>query len=385
MKFFHLSDLHIGRQLHHYNLKEDQEVILQEIVSYAETLRPDAVIIAGDIYDKSVPSAEAVTVFDEFLTRIATISPAIWVLIISGNHDSAQRLQYAAGILKFHHIYVAGNVPASEEEFIQKVTLQDEYGEIDVYMLPFLKPSYVRNLWEEAPETYSDAVSMLIEREDIDYNGRRNILVSHQFYTGGKGPDTCDSESISVVGIDNVDTEAVEAFDYVALGHLHGAQSVGKEHIRYCGTPLKYSVSESGHQKSITVVTLKGKGQPPVIECIPLHPLRDVKKKRGLLKDIIEGAQEQEKDDYVSVTITDDTDPYKPKEQLEKVYTHILEVRVDNARTRKKLEEFQEELTLTDPFTAFGQFFLEMQGREMDEEEIEIIKEVFDYAKGEES
>lgn len=385
MKFFHLSDLHIGKQLHRYNLKEDQQVILKEVITYAKELRPDAIVIAGDIYDKSVPSAEAVNVFDEFLTDLSEITPEIPILIISGNHDSPDRLKYASEILKRHHIYLAGNVPERPEEHIEKVTLHDAYGEVDFYLLPFMKPAYVKNIFVDGtPETYSDAVKESIKREKIDYKDKRNVLVSHQFYVGEKAesPETCDSEVFSVGGIDNVDIGSVKEFDYVALGHLHGAQCIGKPEIRYCGTLLKYSVSESTQNKSLTVVTLKAKGEKPEIENYPLHPLRDVRKKKGTLDEIIKEAQETEKDDYISITLTDEIDPYKPKEQLERIFSHILEIRVDNQRTRTKLKEMDEELVMKDPFTSFAEFYKEMQGREMNGEEETIMKEIFDKAKG---
>ena len=385
MKFFHLSDLHIGKQLHRYNLKEDQQVILKEVITYAKELRPDAIAIAGDIYDKSVPSAEAVNVFDEFLTDLSEITPEIPILIISGNHDSPDRLKYASEILKRHHIYLAGNVPERPEEHIEKVTLHDAYGEVNFYLLPFMKPAYVKNIFVDGtPETYSDAVKEIIKREKIDYKDKRNVLVSHQFYVGEKAesPETCDSEVFSVGGIDNVDIGSVKEFDYVALGHLHGAQCIGKPEIRYCGTLLKYSVSESTQNKSLTVVTLKAKGEKPGIENYPLHPLRDVRKKKGTLDEIIKEAQETEKDDYISITLTDEIDPYKPKEQLERIFSHILEIRVDNQRTRTKLKEMDEELVMKDPFTSFAEFYKEMQGREMNGEEETIMKEIFDKAKG---
>ena len=204
MRFFHLSDLHIGRQLHHYNLREDQEHILGEVISYAETLRPDAIVIAGDIYDKSVPSGEAVTVFDDFLTRLSQIEPTIPVFIIAGNHDSPQRLDYASRLLGSRSIYIAGKAPESEEEHLKRITLTDEFGAVNFYLLPFLKPGYVRLLsGGELPESYTAAVRTVLEREEMDW-AERNVLVTHQFYTGsGCVPDTCDSENISVGGIDN--------------------------------------------------------------------------------------------------------------------------------------------------------------------------------------
>ena len=377
MKFFHLSDLHIGKQLHHYNLKEDQEHILREVIEYAKQISPDAVVIAGDIYDKSVPSAEAVAVFDDFLTSLAQIEPAIPIIMIAGNHDSAQRLDYASRILGFHNIFIAGNPPEEKEDYIKKVTLMDEMGEVHFYLLPFLKPGYVKNVLAEPAESYSEAVAKLIEREQIDW-AQRNVLVSHQFYMGnGQIPATCDSENISVGGIDQVDIASIRQFDYAALGHLHGAQKVLAEHIRYCGTLLKYSVSEAGQEKSLHVVTLGEKGSETVIERLPLHPLRNVRKLRGNLADIIEEAKPENKDDYVSITLTDEVDPYKPKEQLEKVYTHILEIRMDNTRTRQRLEDFQEEIRLASPLEIFGDFYKEIQGRELSEDENNIMTEVW--------
>lgn len=387
MRFFHLSDLHIGKQLHHYNLKEDQEHILQEVVSYAEELRPDAILISGDIYDKSVPSGEAVSIFDDFLTRLSSLRPAIPLMIIAGNHDSAQRLDYASRLLGSHQVYIAGKAPETEGEYLKKVTLSDEYGEMDFWLLPFLKPGYVRALnGGETPGTYTEAVKAVLEREEIDRE-KRNVLLSHQFYTGGgETPFTCDSEILSVGGTDNVDVSAAEGFDYVALGHLHGAQRAGADHIRYCGTLLKYSVSEAGQEKSLHLVELKEKGTPPEVEKLKLHPLRDVRRIRGTLEEIIAEAQDGSGgrcDDYVSVTLTDEIDPYKPKEQLERVYSHILEVRMDNERTRKKLEFSDEEIRMGDPLEIFADFYREMQGRGMSEEETEIMQQVFEGAKEE--
>lgn len=387
MKFFHLSDLHIGKQLHHYSLKEDQEAILSEVAGYAKALHPEAVVIAGDVYDRSVPSAEAVTVFDQFLTQLSEIVPSIPVLIISGNHDSGERLMYASNILERHHIHLAGNALRDREERLRKVTLKDSFGEVDFYLLPFLKPSYVRNVFEgEQPNTYTDAVQRILEREEIDYQNRRNVLVSHQFYTGNMSdacPATCDSEIFCVGGIENVDIRVVKDFDYVALGHLHSPQSVGSPHIRYCGTLLKYSVSECSHVKTLTVVTLGEKGKPPLIDLLPLHPLRDVKKKTGSLQDIIGQAAADEREDFISVTLTEDTEAYKPKEQLEKVFQHILEVRVDNARTRQKLRRLDEELTMKDPLQSFEDFYEEIQGVKLKEEEREIMRQIFEQVKEE--
>ncbi|MFR5505876.1 MAG: exonuclease SbcCD subunit D [[Ruminococcus] torques] len=382
MKFIHLSDLHIGKHLYHYNMKEDQEHILEEVIGYTEKLRPDAVVIAGDIYDKSVPSAEAVAVFDDFLTRLSSVSPQVSILIIAGNHDSAQRLDYASRLLGSRGIYIAGKAPETEKEHLKKVVLKDEYGPVNFYLLPFLKPGYVRLLCGDAGQLYRGC-RCGFGREDMTFRAKRTL--SHQFYTGnGETPETCDSELFSVGGIDNVDISAISRFDYAALGHLHKAQRVGAEHIRYCGTLLKYSVSEADLEKSLHLVTIGQKKEAVTIEKFPLHPLRDVQKVRGCLSEILSLADPKKRDDYVSVTLTDEIDPYRPKEQLEKVYSRILEVRTDNERTRKKLEFKDEDIRMENPLETFSDFYEEMHGRKMSLEEAEMMTQIFDDVKGEE-
>lgn len=390
MRFFHLSDLHIGKQLHNYNLREDQEHILTEVIEYAKELRPDAIVIAGDIYDKSVPSGEAVTIFDEFLTELSLLEPKIPVLMIAGNHDSAQRLDYASRILGAQQIYIAGNAPETSEEYLKSVTLEDEYGTVHFYLLPFLKPGFVRGVFGgEVPVSYQDAVEKLLKRETecgkeheaLDWQ-ERNVLVTHQFYTGsGQEAQTCDSEIFSVGGLDRIDSSVIEKFDYVALGHLHGAQVAGKEQIRYCGTLLKYSVSEAKQEKRLHVVTLGEKGTPVQVETYPLHPLRDVRQIRGKLEEILSSAKPEEKGDYVSVTLTDEVDPYRPKEQLERVYSHILEVRIDNQRTRQLLNEIDQDDTFSDVLSVFSEFYKEIQGKELSEEEIKIMEKIIEQGE----
>ena len=382
MRLFHLSDLHIGKQLHGYNLKDDQIVVFEQIVSEVTKQRPDVIMIAGDIYDKSVPSAEAVNVFDEFLTELSNIEPSIPILIIAGNHDSPERLEFASQILGKNNIYIAGMPPRNKEDFIKKITLTDEFGEIDFYLLPFMKPGYVRNVFEEPIDNYDEALRRIIERENIDYT-RRNVLISHQFYTAGdKETVRSDSELISVGGIDNVDISAIAKFDYVALGHIHGPQQVGHEHIRYCGTPLKYSVSEKNHNKAILCVSIGDKNTPIELEKIEFEPTRDVREIKGKLQEVIAAATKDNKDDFISVILIDEDDSlYKPKDQLMDVYSHILEVKVDNQRTRNMLEDADEVEKITDPFLAFEKFFFAMQSRDMTEDEKNIIIEIINNAK----
>ena len=384
MKLFHISDLHIGKQLHYYNLKDNQVELLEQMVEKAREYQPAAILIAGDIYDKSVPSAEAYAVFDQFLNDLSEIKPSIPILIIAGNHDSPERLNYASSFLEKHKIYISVMPPQKEEEYLKKVVLEDEYGDVNFYLLPFTKPGYVRHLFEEGVVTsYDTAITSLIERENIDYN-QRNVLISHQFYiSGDTTPETCESEQvyISVGGIDSVDIASVKQFDYIALGHLHGSQQIGAKQIRYCGTPLKYSVSEEKHVKSITLVTLGEKAADIVIDKIPLIARQDVRREKGTLSEIISRATEENRHDYISVTLTDETDIYKPKDQLEEHYDHILEIKVENSRTRAQLENISGEATVLDPFEAFKEFYQEMQCVSMCEEEENIMADIINKVK----
>lgn len=385
MRFFHLSDLHIGRHFHYYNMKEDQVYILDQVIEAAKRERPDAVVIAGDIYDKSMPSAEAVTVFNDFLTSLSRLTPAIPVLLVGGNHDSAERLEFASEILDRQNIYIAGIPPARPEEHLKKVEFEDAYGKSVFYLLPFVKPGYVRRVFEEgqAPDTYDGAVRGLIDREEIDPDVR-NVIVSHQFYTsGGEEPVRSDSETVSVGGIDQVDVSALAPFDYAALGHIHRRQKIGRGNAWYCGTLLKYSVSESRDTKVLTMVELREKGAEPLISIIPLTPLRDVREERGTLEEILKKYGHNESgsnktDDYVSVTLTDERELYQPREQLERIFPYLLELKMDNARMRRQMQEEEELLDLSDPAKVFARFFEEMQGRPMDEREEEVFKKIME-------
>lgn len=374
MKFFHLSDLHIGKQLHRYHMAEEQRHILKQIVELARTMQPDAVIIAGDVYDSPVPSAEAVSIFDAFLTALNEMEPQPAVLVIAGNHDSARRLDFASSILAKHKVHIAGMPPMREDEFIDRVTLNDAYGEVDFYLLPFVKPMYVRHLFGEENLTYDLAVRRLIEREKIDKT-KRNVIVSHQFYTAGaKEPMVSDSEVRLVGGIENVDISVLEPFSYAALGHIHRPQKIGREYYRYCGTPLAYSASEAGDDKSITMVEFTEPENEPIIRKLPLVPMRKVRKLKGKLAEILAQVKDEERHDFVSITLTDEVEAYQPKERLEECFDHILEIRIDNARTRKLLEFSDDDMENLNPYEAFARFFEEMNGREMTEQEDAVIR-----------
>lgn len=327
MKLIHLSDLHIGKRVNEYSMLEDQRYILTQIVGIIDEAKPDAVIIAGDVYDKPVPSAEAVALFDEFLFKLSKRN--LQVFVLSGNHDSAERIAFASRLIEKSGIYMSPVYDGT----VTPVTLSDENGELDVYMLPFVKPSHVRRFYEKDDiVSYTDAVRVAINNMNIDKN-HRNLLITHQFVTGSS---RCDSEEISVGGADNVDAAVFEDFDYVALGHIHGPQNCGSERIRYCGTPLKYSFSEANHNKSVTVVELFEKGNLKV-DTIPLTPLRDMKEIKGkydeiMSRDFYEGTTYT--DDYMHITLTDEEDIFDALGKLRIVYKNLMKLDYDNKRTR---------------------------------------------------
>ena len=391
MKLFHLSDLHIGKLLCGYSLRENQERVLSRIVAYAQEEHPDAILICGDIYDKSAPSGEAYVMFDRFLEALSEIRPRIPVFIIAGNHDSPERLSYASAFLEKHSIYLSVFPPVREDEYLKKITLEDEYGPVDFYLLPFLKPGYLRPLLPEGSAfSYEEAVRFLLSREKID-SGRRNVILSHQFYMAGQSePETCDSEVAVAMagGLDRIDISVLDAFDYAALGHLHGSQKVGRMSARYCGTPYKYSVSEEHHHKAVTVVELGKKGEEPQLRFLPLSGLQDVRRLRGTLDEVLAAAESAAPSpsavqpsvsgvchDFVSVTITDEQEPYRIRERLEERYDHLLEFRVDNARTRARMAESgTENDPAPEPMEAFRQFYETVNHTPLPEEGERIMK-----------
>ncbi len=386
MKFFHLSDLHIGKQLNGYSLRVNQEQVLGQVAAYAGEERPDAILICGDIYDKSAPSGEAYTIFDRFLSELAAIRPQIPVLIIAGNHDSPERLSYASSFLEAHGIYLSVFPPRTEGERLKKVVLEDGYGPVAFYLLPFLKPGYVRPLFEEGTiDGYESAVRAVLDREEID-GSIRNVILSHQFYAGGgTDPQVCESETAMVMagGLDRVDVSVLDRFDYAALGHLHGAQRVGRDSARYCGTPCKYSVSEEHHHKGVTVVELGEKGEEPRISFLPLKSPQDVRRVKGSLAEAAAQAGDGVCHDFVSVTITDEDDSYRIRERLGEVYDHMLELRLENGRTRRRLEEDGEEIPVLQPMEAFRQFFQAVRHEPLSEGEERIMESLIQEAKEE--
>lgn len=380
MKFFHLSDLHIGLKLFNRDLQEDQAFILKKIAALAEYEQPDAVVIAGDIYDKSVPSAEAVSVFDAFLRELTSVLPNAEILLISGNHDSAGRIDCYRGILARQHVHMIGQPPRTPQEYIEKVTLSDSYGAVNFYLLPFVKPTMIKEITGTREDgsnlSYDEAVRVLIGREQID-GEQRNVIVSHQFYLP-KGStadeiERADSEIRTVGNIDEVCADVLEQFDYAALGHIHKPMKAGSEKIRYCGTPLACSVSEAGQEKGILVVELGEKGTEPQIRKLPLIPMRSVCVKKGELAELLRHPSE----DYVSLVLTDrvDLDVIDMQERLRQAFPNLLEIRRENA-WRADYSQLVLTAHIPEPYDLCRAFL-----GKLDDASLELLQDVVNTAK----
>ena len=378
MRFFHLSDLHIGLKLMNHDLSEDQRHVFKEIAEYAGERQPDAIVIAGDIYDKAVPSAEAVELFDEFVMMLTEAAPKAELMMISGNHDSGSRVNVFRGILSRHHIHMIGLPPRSDDERIEKVTLKDENGPVNFYLLPFVKPSMVRGIVAkegEAGLSYEESLRRLFAREDINTD-ERNVLVSHQFFLpsgeDAQNIERMESEICTVGNVDAVSAELLKPFDYAALGHIHKPMKVGSELIRYCGTPLACSVSEAGQEKGVIEVTLEAKGEIKT-EVLPLKPLREVRVLKGTLEEILA----QPSDDYVTVIMTDmnENDSFDMQDRLHFAFTHLLEIR----REENRATDYQVELTglkHLDAYELCTEFL-----SDLNEEEKDILRDVINTVR----
>lgn len=367
MKLIHLSDLHLGKRVNEFSMLEDQAFILQEILRIIDEEQPQAVLLAGDIYDKSVPSGEAVQLFDGFLWELS--SRKLQVFVISGNHDSPERLSFGGRLMEGSGIHLS---PVYSGK-VEPVVLEDAYGPVNVYLLPFLKPAHVRRYFpEEEIGSYTEALGKAVEALEI-HKEQRNVLVTHQFVTGAS---RSDSEEISVGGSDNVDASVFDAFDYVALGHIHGPQNIGSPRIRYCGTPLKYSFSEAGQQKSVTVAELKEKGSLEVT-VRPLTPLRDLREIRGsylevTAKSFYEG---RNREDYLHITLTDEEDVPDGAAKLRVIYPNLMRLDYDNTRTRSRnLPEGAEEPETKSPLELFEEFYERQNNQPMTEEQIRFSR-----------
>ena len=363
MKFIHLSDLHLGKRVNEFSMIGDQTYILGEILRIVDREAPDAVLIAGDVYDKPVPSAEAVSLFDDFLTSLS--KKELQVFVISGNHDSSERLAFGSRLIGKSGIHLS---PVWNGKVGPHV-LRDEFGEVNVYMLPFIKPVQVRHYFpDEEIKTYTDALQTAIREMHMQPEGR-NVLMTHQFVTGA---ERSESEEISVGGADNVDASVFDGWDYVALGHLHGPQNAGSERIRYCGTPLKYSFSEIRHEKSVTVVELKEKGSLSV-RCVPLVPLRDMAEIRGTYEELMRKSFYENttyENDYMHIILTDEEDVVEGAAKLRTVYRNFMKLDYDNKRTRhtEAITGTADAETKT-PLELFSELYEKQNGAPMSEEQ----------------
>ncbi len=384
MKLFHLSDLHLGKRLNEYSLIEDQEYILQQVLHLIDAETPDAVLICGDVYDKTMPSVEAVTLFDDFLWDLSQRKAP--VIIISGNHDSPERLAFGSRIMRQSRIHIS----RSYELDTPPVVLEDEHGPVNFYLLPFVKPVHVRHaLHEDFPEEaeaikdYTDALETAIAHMGVD-ESQRNVLLAHQFVSGA---ERSDSEGLNVGGLDNVDVRVFEPFDYVALGHLHGPQMVGRPTVRYCGTPLKYSFSEAKHKKSVTVVELGPKGDIE-LRFLPLEPLHDLREVSGTYDELMlrENYADTNVEDYLHITLTDEDDVPNAIERLREVYPNLMLLSYDNKRTRTsaqlKSTEHVESLT---PMELFSEFYEQQNNQPMDDVQREFMQKTIEKVWEEDS
>ena len=375
----HLADLHLGKRVNGFSMMEDQEYLLNRILEIMEEEQPDGLLIAGDVYDKTIPPAEAVRLMDDFLTAVA--AKHVPVFLISGNHDSAERVAFGHQLMQGSGIWISPVYDGT----IRHHTLEDRWGEVNIYLIPFLRPSVVRSFFPDVEiEDYTDALRTIIEDLQVD-TSRRNVVLAHQFVTAaGALPETCDSEQLSVGGLDRVDGSVFSPFDYTALGHLHGPQRVGSETIRYAGSPLKYSFSELHQKKSVTVAELRAKGETEIRQ-IPLQPRREMMELRGTFEEILEEARKKGElqTDYYHMILTDETDVVDALSRLREYYPNIMLLDYDNRRTRSQKEVEQldrvEERT---PGELFAALYEQQNGQEMDSDRKEyldgLIREIWE-------
>ncbi len=371
MKIMHLSDLHIGKKVNEYSMLQDQIYILKEILRIIDDEKVETVIIAGDVYDRSLPPNEALELFDEFLYQLSGRN--VNVFVISGNHDSPERISYGGRMMTENKIFLSpvydGNV--------KPITLNDDYGEVNFYLLPFVRPADIRRYFpDENIENYTDAVKVAIDNMNVDFS-ERNILVTHQFVTGA---ELSESEDIIVGGTDNVSGEVFDGFDYVALGHIHREQTVGKDNIRYCGTPLKYSFSEAKNIKSVTILDFNDKGNIEYSK-IPLTPLRDMREIRGTYYELTlkSSYESTNTEDYLHITLTDEEDIPDAIGKLRSIYPNIMKLDYDNLRTRGSgTVDAIENIESKSPFELFADLFKQQNNQDMSEEQEEIMRNLID-------
>lgn len=374
MKLLHTSDLHLGKQVNKFSMQEDQEYILDQICAIAEGERPDAVLIAGDVYDRTVPPAESVALFDRFLCRLAELK--LPVFIISGNHDSPERIAFGGRLMDASGIHMSP-VYAGQ---VEPIVLEDDLGPVNIYMLPFVKPAHVRRYFpEEAIGSWTEALGLAAGAMKPDPAGR-NVLLAHQFVTGAV---RSESEEIAVGGADNVDASVFGAFDYVALGHIHRRQDIhfsGGCRLHYSGAPLKYDGSEAEQEKSVTLAELREKGKVS-LTYIPLVPLRDLRKLRGSYLELSARAfyEKQNREDYLYVTLTDEEDVPDALEKLRLIYPNLMRLEYDNRRTRSQgILDMPGAEEQADPLTLFSTFYEQQNNQPMSEEQAGLMKDLIE-------
>ena len=376
MKFLHLSDLHLGKRVNEFSMLGEQEAVLGQITDIVARERPDAVVIAGDVYDKPVPPVEAVKLLDGFLRALT--QRGIKILMISGNHDSAERLSFLAGILGGSGIFIAPAFGGS----VAPVTLEDGFGKVNFYLLPFIKPVNVSRAFpEEGVEDYTSALRAAIAHMNVDFSAR-NVLVTHQFVTGA---ERSESEELSVGGTDNVDGSVFAGFDYVALGHIHAPQNVGSPVVRYCGTPLKYSFSECSQKKSVTVVEMGEKGRVDV-RTVPLVPVRDFVELRGTYAEVTQKSclEKLNTEDYYKITLTDEEDVPEGVAKLRLFYPNLMALEYDNSRTRAgESASDGGDVRGKTPSELFGELYEKQNGRPMTEEMARYMGDLIERVWGE--
>lgn len=380
MKLLHIADLHIGKRLNEFNLVEDQKYIFNQVLQITEDERPDGILIAGDVYDKSQPSAEAVELLDWFLTKLTALGQPVFM--ISGNHDSPERLGFGSRIMEKNGLHIAGVFNGE----LKKEWLEDEHGIVNIYLLPFLKPAMVRPFFDNEIETYDQAIGTVISAAKINTQ-ERNVILAHQFVVNGmQQPKRSESETLSVGGLDSVDASAFDDFDYVALGHLHGPQKIGRKTIRYAGSPLKYSFSEAQHKKSITILELGIKGQTTIRKCL-LKPLHDLRKIRGPIEELLHTGQEntEHTKDYIHVTLTNEEEIYDALGQLRQVYPNLMALDFEkNYIEQEALLEIAAagDVSEKSPMDLFALFYRIQNDKDMNSKENQIMEKIFDQAGG---
>ncbi len=371
MKLIHLADLHLGKRVNEFSLLEDQEYILKEILNIVDAEKADGVIIAGDVYDKSLPSTEAVTMFDDFLVSLA--SRKLPVFIIAGNHDSPERLAFGNRLIDLSGIHISSVFDGK----VKNYQLKDEEGPINIYLLPFIKPANVRAIYpDEKIESYDDALKVVVKNINLDKT-QRNILVTHQFITGAQ---RSDSEDLFVGGLDNISAEVFKDFDYVALGHIHRPQNIQKDLIRYCGSPLKYSFSEAKYDKSVTLIELGKKGDLN-LSTVPLVPKHDMKEIKGTYDELTKKSfydNTSYQNDYLHITLTDEEEVSEAIGKLRSVYPYLMKLDYDNQRTQTNQEIKAVDVEHKSPYELFSEFYEKRNNQPMSEQQSKYLNKVIE-------